>query len=69
MTDTKILVIDDDPNISDLLKIYFENDSTTVSQYESIKEKCSSFIELSFGSNILDSERMIKSDTEILLVF
>ena len=26
MTDTKILVIDDDANISDLLKIYFENE-------------------------------------------
>ena len=26
MMDTKILVVDDDPNISDLLKIYFENE-------------------------------------------
>ena len=30
MTDTKILVIDDDPNISDLLKIYFENEGYDV---------------------------------------
>lgn len=26
MTDTKILIVDDDPNISDLLKMYFENE-------------------------------------------
>ncbi|MBO5294096.1 MAG: response regulator transcription factor [Clostridia bacterium] len=30
MTDTKIIVIDDDPNISDLLKIYFENEGYDV---------------------------------------
>ena len=30
MTDTKILVIDDDSNISDLLKIYFENEGYDV---------------------------------------
>ncbi len=30
MTDTKILVIDDDPNISELLKIYFENEGYDV---------------------------------------
>ena len=30
MTDTKILVVDDDPNISDLLKIYFENEGYEV---------------------------------------
>ena len=30
MTDTKILVIDDDPNISDLLKMYFENEGYDV---------------------------------------
>ena len=30
MMDTKILVIDDDPNISDLLKIYFENEGYEV---------------------------------------
>ena len=32
MTDTKILVIDDDPNISDLLKMYFENEGYDVKQ-------------------------------------
>ncbi len=30
MTDTKILVVDDDPNISDLLKMYFENEGYDV---------------------------------------
>ena len=30
MMDTKILVVDDDPNISDLLKIYFENEGYEV---------------------------------------
>ena len=30
MMDTKILVVDDDPNISDLLKIYFENEGYDV---------------------------------------
>ena len=30
MTDTKILVVDDDPNISDLLKVYFENEGYDV---------------------------------------
>ena len=30
MTDTKILIVDDDPNISDLLKMYFENDGYDV---------------------------------------
>ena len=30
MTDTKILVVDDDPNISDLLKMYFENEGYEV---------------------------------------
>ena len=30
MTDTKILVVDDDSNISDLLKIYFENEGYDV---------------------------------------
>ena len=30
MTDTKILVIDDDSNISDLLKNYFENEGYDV---------------------------------------
>ena len=30
MTDTKILVVDDDANISDLLKIYFENEGYDV---------------------------------------
>ncbi|MBQ9785165.1 MAG: response regulator transcription factor [Clostridia bacterium] len=30
MTDTKILVIDDDPNISELLKMYFENEGYDV---------------------------------------
>ncbi len=30
MTDTKILVVDDDSNISDLLKIYFENEGYEV---------------------------------------
>ena len=30
MTDTKILVIDNDPNISDLLKMYFENEGYDV---------------------------------------
>ena len=30
MTDTKILVIDDDANISELLKIYFENEGYDV---------------------------------------
>ncbi len=30
MTDTKILVVDDDPNISELLKIYFENEGYDV---------------------------------------
>ena len=30
MTDTKILVIDDDPNISSLLKMYFENEGYDV---------------------------------------
>ena len=30
MLDTKILVVDDDPNICDLLKIYFENEGYEV---------------------------------------
>ena len=30
MTDTKILIVDDDPNISDLLKMYFENEGYDV---------------------------------------
>ena len=30
MSDTKILVVDDDPNISDLLKMYFENEGYEV---------------------------------------
>ena len=30
MTDTKILVVDDDPNISELLKVYFENEGYDV---------------------------------------
>ena len=30
MTDTKILVVDDDPNISDLLKVYFEKEGYDV---------------------------------------
>ena len=30
MTDTKILVVDDDSNISDLLKMYFENEGYDV---------------------------------------
>ena len=30
MTDTKLLVIDDDPNISEMLKIYFENEGYDV---------------------------------------
>ena len=30
MTDTKILIVDDDPNISDLLKRYFENEGYDV---------------------------------------
>ena len=30
MTDTKILVVDDDSNISELLKIYFENEGYDV---------------------------------------
>ena len=30
MTDTKILVVDDDPNISNLLKMYFENEGYDV---------------------------------------
>ena len=30
MMDTKILVVDDDPNLSDLLKIYFENEGYEV---------------------------------------
>ncbi len=30
MVDTKILVVDDDPNISDLLKMYFENEGYEV---------------------------------------
>lgn len=30
MTDTKILIVDDDPNISDLLKMYFENEGYEV---------------------------------------
>ena len=30
MMDTKILVVDDDPNISDLLKMYFENEGYEV---------------------------------------
>ena len=30
MTDTKILVVDDDSNISELLKMYFENEGYDV---------------------------------------
>ena len=30
MTDTKILIVDDDPNFSDLLKMYFENEGYDV---------------------------------------
>ena len=30
MLDTKILVVDDDPNICDLLKLYFENEGYKV---------------------------------------
>ena len=32
MTDTKLLIIDDDPNICEMLKLYFENEGYKVSE-------------------------------------